>query len=63
MALLDLVGAIWPYNVAAAAGPLAAAILGHLPGSGSMTVMGYELTESVFVRIWALSFSCWRSCR
>ena len=49
--LLDLVGAIWPYNVAAAAGPLAAAILGHLPGSGSMTLMGHELTESTFVRL------------
>jgi hypothetical protein len=50
-ALLDLVGGIWPYNVAAAAGPLAAAILGHLAGSGSMTLMGYELTESAFVRL------------
>ena len=37
--------------MAAAAGPLAAAILGHLAGSGSMTIMGYELTESAFVRL------------
>ena len=49
--LLDLVGAIWPYNVAAAAGPLAAAILGHLPGSGSVTLLGHAMTESVFVRL------------
>jgi len=49
--LLDLVGAIWPYNVAAAAGPLAAAILGHLPGSGSLTVLGQALTEETFVRL------------
>jgi hypothetical protein len=50
-ALLDLCGAIWPYNVAAAAGPLAAAILGHLPGSGSLTLLGVDLAESAFVRL------------
>ncbi len=49
--LLDLVGGIWPYNVANAAGPLAAAILGHLPGAGSMDFLGYAMTEKMFVRL------------
>jgi hypothetical protein len=49
--LLDLVGGIWPYNVANAAGPLAAAILGHLPGAGSMDFLGYAMTEKMFVRV------------
>jgi hypothetical protein len=53
--LLDLVGAIWPYNVAAAAGPLAAAVLGHLPGSGDVTILGHVLSESMFVRYLGVS--------
>ena len=53
--LLDLIGAIWPYNAGVAAGPLAAAILGHLPGAGSVTVFGQAMTEEMFVRFLGVS--------
>ena len=53
-AILDL-SAIWPYNASNAAVPLAAAVLGHLPGEGSLTLAGYAMTETQLVR--ALGFT------
>ena len=52
--LLD-VASIWPYNASNAAVPLAAVILGHLPGTGTVTMLGYVLTETQLVR--ALGFT------
>ncbi|HTU26617.1 MAG TPA: Nramp family divalent metal transporter [Pirellulales bacterium] len=49
--LLDLVGGIWAYNAAGAAGPLAAALLGHLAGSGSTSLLGIAMSEAMFVRV------------
>ena len=48
--LLDF-ASIWPYNAANAAVPLAAAILGHLPGSSSVTVLGFLLSEAAVVKL------------
>jgi hypothetical protein len=48
-AILDL-ASIWPYNASNAAVPLAAAILGHLPGENSVRIAGYLMTESQLVR-------------
>ncbi len=48
-ALLDF-ASIWPYNASNAAIPLAAAILGHLPGEGSLRLAGYLMTEAQLVR-------------
>jgi hypothetical protein len=48
-ALLDL-ASIWPYNASNAAVPLAAAILGHLPGENSLRIAGYLMTEGQLVR-------------
>jgi hypothetical protein len=48
-AILDI-ASIWPYNASNAAVPLAAAILGHLPGDHSMRIAGHILSESQLVR-------------
>jgi hypothetical protein len=47
--VLDL-AAIWPFNASNAAVPLAAAILGHLPGDGQLRVAGFLMTEAQLVR-------------
>src|SRR5262245_28306286 len=47
-ALLDF-AAIWPFNVAGAAGALAAALLGHLPGDRNLGSSG--LSEEALVKI------------
>lgn len=52
-AILDI-ASIWPYNASNAAVPLAAAVLGHLPGEGSLRIAGAVLTEGQLVR--ALGF-------
>jgi hypothetical protein len=46
--LLDF-SALWPYNASNAAVPLAAAWLGHLPGTGTVPFLGWTLTEGEFV--------------
>src|SRR5262245_45564674 len=43
--------AIWPFNVAGAAVALAAAFLGHLPGSGSVHILGMSMTEAGLVKL------------
>ena len=48
-AILDI-ASIWPYNASNAAVPLAAAILGHLPGDGTLRIAGQVLSESQLVR-------------
>jgi len=52
-AILDI-AAIWPYNASNAAVPLAAAILGHLPGEASVRIASHMMTETQLVR--ALGF-------
>jgi Mn2+/Fe2+ NRAMP family transporter len=47
--LLDF-AAIWPFNASNAAVPLAAAVLGHLPGSGHLSISGLALTEDQLVK-------------
>ena len=47
-AVLDF-SAIWPYNASNAAVPLAAAILSHLPGKATVSVLGYSMSEGTFV--------------
>ncbi|MBI3465272.1 MAG: Nramp family divalent metal transporter [Planctomycetes bacterium] len=49
-AALDF-ASIWPYNASNAAVPLAAAILGHLPGRVSVTVLGWTMSEGEFVTL------------
>jgi len=46
-------GHIWPFNVASAAVPVAAAILGHLPGEGTIRILGISLSEHLLVKILA----------
>ncbi len=58
-AILDI-ASIWPYNASNAAVPLAAAVLGHLPGEGSLHVAGTLLTEAQLVR--ALGFLIFVLC-
>jgi hypothetical protein len=48
-AVLDI-AAIWPYNASNAAVPLAAAILGHLPGGGQLRLVGFVISETQLVR-------------
>ena len=48
--LMDLTS-IWPYNASNAAVPLAAAIIGHLPGDGSISLVGHVVDEKMFVRL------------
>src|SRR5262245_65503240 len=47
-AALDF-ASIWPYNASNAAVPLAAAILGHLPGNESYRILGWTITEGGLV--------------
>src|SRR5262249_35500959 len=42
--------AIWPFNASNAAVPLAAAMLGHLPGGGTVTVLGVVMSEKLLVK-------------
>lgn len=49
-AVLDL-AAIWPFNAANAAVPLAAAVLGHLPGDATTSLVGIPLAESQLVKL------------
>ena len=42
---------IWPYMAANAAVPLAAAVLGHLPGNATITILGLTISESALVKI------------
>lgn len=49
-AVLDL-AAIWPFNASNAAVPLAAAMLGHLPGLGSVYALGVTMPEWQFVKV------------
>jgi hypothetical protein len=49
-AFLDL-AAVWPYNASNAAVPLAAVILGHLPGSETILIFGLEMTERHLVKL------------
>ena len=42
---------IWPYMASNAAVPLAAAVLGHLPGDATITILGLTISESVLVKI------------
>ncbi len=57
--LLDI-ASIWPYNASNAAVPLAAAVLGHLPGEGTIRVAGYLLSEAQLVRV--LGFTIFTLC-
>ena|GEM_PF-3976732 len=50
-AVLDLGNSIFPYNSANAAVPLAAMIIGHLPGDGSVPVLGVVLSETQLVKL------------
>jgi len=47
--ILDL-AAVWPLNSVAAATPIAAALLGRLPGDGDVEILGWAMTEADFVR-------------
>ncbi|MGD9723950.1 MAG: Nramp family divalent metal transporter [Pirellulales bacterium] len=49
-AVLDL-AAIWPFNASNAAVPLAAAILGRLPGTGFVWIAGFEVPERQLVKL------------
>lgn len=49
-AALDF-SAIWPYNASNAAVPLAAAMLGRLPGKGTVELPGLSLSEPTFVMV------------
>jgi hypothetical protein len=53
-AILDI-ASIWPYNASNAAVPLAAAILGHLPGESTLRIAGHLMSETQLVR--ALGFA------
>lgn len=45
------IGNIWPFMASNAAVPLAAAVLGHLPGERVMTILGLAVHESSLVKI------------
>lgn len=49
-AALDF-SAIWPYNASNAAVPLAAAMLGRLPGKATVHLPGLSMTEPTFVMV------------
>jgi hypothetical protein len=49
-AVMD-VAMIWPFNASNAAVPLAAAVLGHLPGAGSVHFVGVAMGESQLVKV------------
>jgi hypothetical protein len=42
---------IWPFMAANAAIPLTAAILGHLPGNGTVSALGITMTEAYLVKL------------
>ncbi|HWB13918.1 MAG TPA: Nramp family divalent metal transporter [Pirellulales bacterium] len=42
--------AVWPFNASNAAVPLAAAMLGHLPAGGKVTVLGVAMSENLLVK-------------
>ncbi len=42
---------IWPFMAANAAVPLAAAVLGHLPGNGSVSIGSVTITEAYLVKL------------
>jgi len=48
--LLDF-SSIWPFNASNAAVPLAAAFLGHLPGNGSVVLLGQAVSEAMLVKV------------
>ena len=43
--------AIWPFNASNAAVPLAAAMLGHLPGGAQVSLAGLMMTEDQLVKV------------
>ena len=43
--------AIWPFNASNAAVPLAAAMLGHLPGGAAVSIAGLAMTEDQLVKL------------
>ncbi|HET6881664.1 MAG TPA: Nramp family divalent metal transporter [Pirellulales bacterium] len=43
--------AIWPFNASNAAVPLSAAILGHLPGGGTVSLAGLTIGEDQLVKL------------
>ena len=49
--LLMDVSNIWPFMAATAAVPLAAALLGHLPGDGTVQLLGTSLSEVRLVKL------------
>ena len=49
-AILDL-AAIWPFNASNAAVPLAAAMLGRLPGAGEVSIAGFLMPEWQLVKV------------
>ncbi len=49
-AIMD-VAAIWPFNASNAAVPLAAALLGRLPGTGSVDILGVSVPEWQLVKM------------
>jgi hypothetical protein len=49
--LLLCVSHIWPFMASNAAVPLAAALLGHLPGNNLVHVVGYVMSESQLVKV------------
>ena len=42
---------IWPFMAANAAVPLTAAILGHLPGNGTVSPLGFTMSEAYLVKL------------
>jgi len=42
---------IWPFMASNAAVPLASAMLGHLPGNGVVSLVGFSLTEIMLVKV------------
>ena len=46
-----MISDIFPFMAANAAVPLAAAILGHLPGDATITILGLTISESGFVKV------------
>ncbi len=49
--LVLCVAHIWPFMAANAAVPLTAVILGHLPGNGSVSPLGFRMTEAYLVKL------------
>ena len=42
---------IWPFMASNAAVPLASAMIGHLPGNGVVSVVGFSLSEIMLVKV------------